>query len=130
MTLSKNKGFSLLEVLVAFSLFALTIGALLQIFVGSRHAVIRSEAYTQAAIIADSQLARVGIEFEIEDMQEEGESETGFTWRIKISPFEIESDLPTAYETWLVQVDVNWDQNVEKPSHFSLNTLRLTKKRF
>ena len=124
-----HKGFSLLEVLVAFSLFALTIGALLQIFAGSRHAIIRSEAYTQAAIIADSQLARVGTEFDIENRQEQGETKTGYSWRIDIAPYEIDSEISSLYEAWLVTVDVSWDQHSEKPSHYNMSTMRITRKR-
>ncbi len=123
-----NKGFSLLEVLVAFSLFALTIGALLEIFTSTRASVIRSESYTDAAIIANTQLARVDVQIPLEESQLQDETKSGYHWLIHITPFEIDENITTPYAVWLIDIDVSWNQTREKPSHYQIKTLRVSKK--
>ena len=58
----RQKGFSLLEVLVAFSILALSMGVLMQIFSGGLHNVELSGHHVKAVAIARSLLARVGTE--------------------------------------------------------------------
>jgi general secretion pathway protein I len=55
-------GFTLLEVLVAFVILALSLGAVYQAFgIGARNARV-AEAYTVAALLAESRLTAAGIE--------------------------------------------------------------------
>jgi general secretion pathway protein I len=53
------RGFSLLEVLVAFSILALSMGVLMQIFAGGLRSAGLAADYSHAALLAQSELARL-----------------------------------------------------------------------
>lgn len=59
---SGQRGFSLLEVLVAFAILSIALGVLLQIFATGMRNVGLSEEYSQAALYAESILAAYGRE--------------------------------------------------------------------
>lgn len=59
---SKSRGFTLLEILVAFSIFTVSLGVLFQIFSKGTRAAMLGDEYSQAIIIAQSRLASFGIE--------------------------------------------------------------------
>lgn len=88
MNAQRQRGFSLLEVLVAFALLALTLGVLLNIFSRASHDAILSTQYSQAAALAESKLAAVGAEFPLTEGLISGEPEQGFTWEISSVPHE------------------------------------------
>ncbi len=52
----RQGGISLLEVLVAFAIMALSLGVLMQIFGSGARAALRSEDYTKAVLVAQSAL--------------------------------------------------------------------------
>ncbi len=126
----RDRGFTLIEVLVAFAILALALGVLLQVFsTGLRNARV-SEAYTTATLLAESKLAQVGIEDPLVEGQSVGRFDDRFRWLIEVRPYqESEPDaaperegLPVrAYE---VVVTVSWDEVHDKRS-VSLTTLRL-----
>jgi general secretion pathway protein I len=119
--MQKQRAFTLIEVLVAFTIMAMSVGLLLEVFTRSTTSVIRSQAYTQAARIAQSQLARVGSEIKIEDGQETGETDSKFRWKVDIHPFEI--DFIGNFQAWDVQVEVERDD-----IHYLIKTMRINKK--
>jgi general secretion pathway protein I len=57
----RENGFSLLEILVAFAILALSIGVLLNIFSRGLRTAIVAEEYQQALAIAEAQMARGGV---------------------------------------------------------------------
>jgi general secretion pathway protein I len=69
----RQKGFSLLEVLVAFSILALSMGVLMQIFSSGLHNVERSGHHVKAVAIAKSLLARLGRETPVLAGEQSGE---------------------------------------------------------
>ena len=59
---NKQQGFSLLEILIAFSILALSLGILLKIFSAGVNTAIIAENYTTAVQLSESLMAKVGIE--------------------------------------------------------------------
>ena len=57
----RQAGFSLLEVLVAFAILALSLGVLLQIFSRAMSTTAVSGSYSRAAAMAEARLAEVGV---------------------------------------------------------------------
>ncbi len=84
----QQRGFSLLEVLVAFSILALSMGVLLQIFSGGLRNVGLSEDYARAAAIAETQLAGAGIEVPLVPGEARGEFEEKFRWHFVAQPLD------------------------------------------
>ena len=128
---SWQAGFTLLEVLVAFTILSLTLGVLLQLFgTGLRNAGI-SEDYTRAVLQAESLLAAVGVEEPLEPGVRGGELAPPFAWQSTVTPF-IEEGLDmerleaVGITPYLVTVEVSWTRG-ERTRSVVLDTLRLTR---
>jgi len=128
---SAQTGFTLLEVLVAFTILSLTLGVLLQLFgTGLRNAGV-SEDYTRAVLHAESLLAAVGVEEPLEPGIRSGELEAPFAWQSTVTPFVQEGldigRLEAAGITpYLVSVEVFWSRG-QRTRSVVLETLRLAR---
>ena len=124
-------GFSLLEILIAFSILALSLGILLNIFSGGLRRTIVSEEYQQAVIIAQAKMAAAGVELPLDEGQKQGQVLEKYNWSLIMQPLNTD-DVAAASEAMGVQVyevssRVQWmagdnDRLVE------LITLKLSKK--
>ncbi len=83
-----NRGFTLLEVLVAFVIFALSFAVVLEIIAGSMRSTIRAKDYSEAALLAQSLMEGVGSEVPLEAGAYQGETDDGIVWVIEITDFE------------------------------------------
>jgi general secretion pathway protein I len=85
-------GFSLLEVLVAFAILALSLGVLLQIFQRAMTTTAVSGDYSRIVGLAEAKLAAVGADIPLEEGVHAGEPEDGMDWIISIQPYEPEPE--------------------------------------
>jgi general secretion pathway protein I len=85
-TLSRHRqaGFSLIEMIAAFLVFALAIGILMEILASSIHSTRASNAYTMAALWAQSKLDTVGVGAPIEAGSTNGRFDDGYSWQLDI----------------------------------------------
>ena len=124
----RSGGFTLIEVLVAFIVLAISLGALFQIFSTGMRASRSAEEYTRATLLAESRLAAIGITGALEEGETAGEYEDGYNWRVAIRRYRLEGQeeegLPPPIEAYEVVVTVAWDQGSGERS-VSLTTLRL-----
>lgn len=80
-------GFTLLEVLLAFVVFALSFAVVLEILTGSMRNTVRAREYTEAALIAQAVIDQVGLGIPLEvGVQYEGD-EGRYRWTVDIFSF-------------------------------------------
>lgn len=84
--MQRHKGFSLLEILVAFAIMAVALTVVLRIFGSGVNNVVISEEYTLAVQIAESLMARVGIETPLQAGEFSGTENEQYDWRVVIRP--------------------------------------------
>ncbi|MEM1113671.1 MAG: prepilin-type N-terminal cleavage/methylation domain-containing protein [Pseudomonadota bacterium] len=82
---SRQGGFSLLEMLVALSILALSLGALYQAVSGATRNVRTDERYAYAVELARSLVALNAV-VPAGGLQERGETEGGFIWQVQSLP--------------------------------------------
>ena len=130
MTMSARhaRGFSLLEVIAAILLLAITFGALMEVAGGSIRLSQSASQYTQAALWARSLL---DTRFALDPIQPgvtEGHFDDHYRWRMQVSPWTGPGVTPAAaanaMQMYQVDLDVMWGSApFERQAHFS--TLRI-----
>jgi len=85
----RQGGFTLIEVMAAFMVFALLFGVVLQILSTSVGNTRLSGDYTQAALWAQSRLDSLGLEQMIEPGVTQGRFNDEFAWTMEISETEV-----------------------------------------
>ena len=78
------RGFSLIEMIAAFLVFAIGIGVLMRILATSMHSARESSQYTMAALWAQSRLDVVGVGVPIEAGQSSGNFDDNYHWELNI----------------------------------------------
>jgi general secretion pathway protein I len=129
---NKQQGFSLLEILIAFSILALSLGILLKIFSAGVNTAVVAEDYTAAVQIAESLMAKTGVETPLQANQASGLENEKYHWLVEVSPFEFnpENVDPTALTAVLfkVKVTVSWGDDNVNDRQIELTTLKLINK--
>lgn len=122
------RGFSLLEVLVAFIILALALGVIMRIFSGGLGNIGAAEHYSRAVAIAESKLVAIGVESPLTEGESVGEEEHGYTWRTSVQHYETGAQplegavLPV--DLYQVEVVVSWDPAAKTPRTLRFVTLR------
>jgi len=83
-----QRGYTLLEVLIAFALLAIGLGLLLAILSGGVHSVANASASTQATLYAESLFDTLGADQRLQAGRSAGSFENGrYRWTLDITPF-------------------------------------------
>jgi general secretion pathway protein I len=131
---TRQAGFSLLEVLVAFAIATLCLAMLSQIFGQNVRHMDLSRNYVEAAALAENLMARYGQPREWEG-QSFADSSDRFNWQVTIEPYEIPREDDDAFiadpdaqndTVHLVQIGVavDWTQ-LGKTRSVALKSLRV-----
>lgn len=126
-----QRGFSLLEILVAFSILSISLGVLINIFsTGVRTAQLTGD-YARAIQIAETLLTTASSEITFQDDERFGVIDETYSWIIRIQRFvpedeawneEISPLLP-----YRIQVDVSWSDRAHERT-VRLVSLRMSDK--
>lgn len=83
----RSSGFTLLEVLLAFVVFAMSFTVVLEILSGSMRNTVHAREYTEAALIAQSVMDDLGLEIPLEPGTTAGGEEGAYTWELQVFPY-------------------------------------------
>jgi len=119
-------GFSLLEVLVAFSILAVSLGVLLSLFsTGLRNASV-TRAYSQAVVIAESKLSEISATIALEPGEQTGIVSEHYYWQSVVTDYQSDSPVlspASKLRAFQITVTVSWGES-SHPRSVVLQTLR------
>ncbi|MDT8320623.1 MAG: prepilin-type N-terminal cleavage/methylation domain-containing protein [Xanthomonadales bacterium] len=124
-------GFTLLELLLAFVVFALSFATVLEILSGSMRNTVRARQDTEAALVAQSVMDQLGLEIPYEDGFRADGEDGDYQWTIEVYAYEgedgdgsaIELGEMVGIELLQIDLDVAWGKPPrDRVSQFS--TLR------
>jgi general secretion pathway protein I len=125
---SRNRGFTLLELLLAFVVFALSFATVLEILSGSMRNTVKAREYTEAALTAQSILDQVGLEIPLESGVTAAGEVGDYHWEIALfdyvdtgeNPYSVDLAELTGIELLQVELEVSWGEPPrEQSSRFS-----------
>lgn len=131
MLFHKQQGFSLLEILIAFTILAMSLSILLKIFATGVNSAILSEEYNAAVQIAESLIAKANVEAKPHNNRTTGVEDDKYHWEVSVSPFKFVAGkftLKSTAELYKIEVQVNWGDDDENNRQLRLTTLRLVNK--
>ena len=124
----RQGGFSLIEILVAFSIMALSLGVLLRIFAGGGHIAATADEYSRAILTAESMMASVGVDLPLRPGVQSGELADGYRWDLNVTPYPFDPALlggqNLGFKPYWVELTVEWGDESD-PRAFNLTSLRL-----
>jgi len=121
-------GFTLLEVMLAFVIFALSFATVLEIIAGSMRSVRRTSDDTEVALLAQSVMDLVGTEIPIEAGEYNGVGMDRYQWQLGIYLYGASGDdvntlelaEMSGIELYWVDLDIDWDSGRhQRDMHFS-----------
>jgi len=134
--ISTQKGFTLLEILLAISILGVAITAIMQQFSAGLRIARTSQTYTTATIYAKQKLEELQVEEEMKEKEESGSFDDGYYFRVSIMPYEeymgdeedeeLFDHLPL--EMFRLESVVSWKEG-EKEKSITLATLKTVKKK-
>ena len=107
------KGFTLLEVLVAFLILAGSLGVVMNLISSSAQNTNYAQLHQRALVLAESKLDELSAGPELEGGYSEGEFEPPYYWHAEIEPWEFpDQDATTDYQVtpYLMRVYVAWGE--------------------
>ena len=136
---SAQHGFTLLEILVAISILGVALTVIMQQFSAGLRIGHTSRTYTTATAYAKQKLEEFQLVEEMEEGEEAGDFDDGYTWKVSILPYEIfmeeggtEEDAESfellPLEMYRLESVVSWMEG-ENEKSVSLVTLKTVKKK-
>ena len=126
-----SRGFTLLEVMLAFVVFALSFATVLEIMAGSMSSVRRASDDTEVALFAQSIIDLVGTEIPVEEGTFSGTGMDRYQWQMDIFLYQVsDEDLRTqelaemsGVELYRIELDIGWEVG-QRQRNLQFSTLR------
>ena len=129
--INANKGFTLIETLVAISILSISLVVILQLFSGGLKSSRLSDEYTRGIFHAMEKMEEILLADEITDGVFEGEFEDGFRWTAEIIHLESEEPeeekIKGTFDTFRIKVDIGWKMGSNE-KHYEISTIKVTEK--
>lgn len=127
-----NKGFTLIEVVVALAILGVGLAIIIELFSGGLRLGRTSEEYTKAANYARMKMEEISSQQDIEEGMKEGEFDNGFRWQVNVKkidilPIEKNPDFKPPVELFQVKINILWKSGLKEKSTRieSYKTIRL-----
>jgi general secretion pathway protein I len=113
-------------VLVAFTIAAIMLAGLFQLFSTELQSVARADTYTRAVLLAESRLDSIGIAEPLAAGTTTGRFDERFFWKVAVERYATDDKAEASSPTYLyrVQVTVSWHEG-SADSAVSLESLRM-----
>jgi len=126
-----SRGFTLLEVMLAFVIFALSFAVVLEIMAGSMRSVRRASDDTEVALFAQSIMDLVGNEIPIEEGEYSGTGMERYDWQLDITLYESGGEQEgtqelaemSGIELYRVDLGIDWESG-RRQRDFQFSTIR------
>lgn len=127
-----SRGFTLLEVMLAFVIFALSFATVLEVIAGSMRSVRRASDDTEVALFSQSIMDLVGTEIPVEEGEYSGTGMDRYNWEMNITLYDSGGETNeqgvntqeladlSGIELYRVDMYVDWDTGRrQRDVHFS-----------
>lgn len=131
---NRQRGFSVLEVLVAFVIVALVVTALFRLFGGALGNAAAADEWTRALLVAQSRLELAANAVPLRETNDAGSEADGrMQWRTSVAPYvppDANADLERASDAmttrlYRVSVDVSFPADNGRARTVSLSTIKI-----
>lgn len=120
-----ERGFTLVEVLIATAIFSFSIGALFAVYANVVVASAAAKERATARLHLQSLLAEIGVTHPLTQQEQSGRFGDGYSWRVAIEPYGTSAERVAApVAAWNVTASVEWTSR-GKARALSLSTVRL-----
>ncbi len=126
-----DDGFTLIEILVAISILAISLVVVLQLFSGGLKSIRVSNDYMQGVFYAQEKMEEILVREALTSGAEEGEFDDSYEWRAEILRMDQleEEAAKLPFDTFQITVDVTWNRDNENGGkRFQLTTLKVVEK--
>jgi len=125
--MNRTRGFTLIEILVALTMFAVVGGVLLQLFHNGLRSARLAGEQTHAAMLAKSKLTELQAFRSLSEGELTGEFDDGYRWQATLSEnTELKERYPGALQPLDLNLTISWG-NDDAASTFSVETLLLSR---
>ncbi len=127
LVVGKGEGFTLIEVLVAFSILSLTLAALFSLLSSGARSTRVADEYDDAVVWAESKLAELGVSEPLRVGTTRGYFDKRFQWVLQVSKRpsrQIALSLDNEWDLLDIVLRVQW-QSIGTERELSLSTMRL-----
>lgn len=100
-------GFTLIEVVVAFAIFTLAVGALYESFAGAVRRNAQAHDRDQEVLAAQSLLSELRTSPAPWKADESGRLDNGLSWRMEVAPFDAAANERSPWRAFVVTVHVS-----------------------
>jgi general secretion pathway protein I len=122
----KARGFSLVEILVALTLFAVVGGTILQLFQSGLRTARLADAHTHAVFLARSKLTELQAHSHLQAGTLSGTFSDGYRWQAVLDRVESpDADTPRQLQPLDLILTIRWGESGDE-REFSLHSLLLT----
>ncbi len=119
---SRNKGFTLIEVVVALAILGVGLTVIIELFSGGLRLARASMEYTKAVNYARMKMEEVTLKPSVQEGIEEGESDDGaFRWQVGVKKVDLLSidksvDYKPPIDLFQVKIDIFWKSGAKEKS--------------